>query len=74
MVEWFRLAVRMCDELGDAAPRIREAREFAIHYLRDTDMRVGEIATLLGYGDPSNFGAAFRTWTGKSPRAYRRKV
>lgn len=46
-------------------------RALAIHYLRDTDMRVAEIARVLGYADPSNFGAAFRAWTGKSPRAYR---
>ena len=49
-------------------------KDLAVHYLRDTDLGIGEIASLLGYGDPSNFGAAFRRWTGKSPRAYRRRA
>lgn len=48
-------------------------KELALHYLRDTSLPIFEIAALLGYADPSNFGAAFRGWTGKSPRAYRKK-
>lgn len=48
-------------------------KELAIHYLKDTELPVGEIAERLGYSDPSNFGAAFRAWTGSSPRAYRKR-
>lgn len=46
-------------------------KELALHYLRDTSLSIAEIARRLGYADPSNFGAAFRRWTGKSPRAVR---
>jgi AraC-like DNA-binding protein len=33
---------------------------------------VAEVAFLLGYRDPSAFQQAFRRWSGRSPRAYRR--
>ena len=49
-------------------------RELALHYLRDTDLGVASIAEMLGYSDPSNFGAAFRRWTGKSPRSFRKRT
>ncbi len=48
-------------------------RQLAEHYLRDTRLGVGEIAARLGYSDPSNFGAAFRQWTGHGPREYRQQ-
>lgn len=43
----------------------------AIEFLTSTSMTVDEIADSLGYSDPSNFGRAFRKWTGKSPTEYR---
>lgn len=43
----------------------------AIEFLTTTSMTVDEIADNLGYSDPSNFGRAFRKWTGKSPTQYR---
>lgn len=39
--------------------------------LRQGKRSVDEIALALGYTDPSNFGRAFRKWTGQSPSAYR---
>ncbi|WP_227519990.1 AraC family transcriptional regulator [Mangrovitalea sediminis] len=39
--------------------------------LRQGRRSVDEIAQALGYTDPSNFGRAFRKWTGLSPSAYR---
>lgn len=41
--------------------------------LLTTDKTVEEIASLLGYQDPSNFGRAFRRWTGLSPREFRER-
>lgn len=53
----------------DLTSEIRKKR--ALELLRGTNMPVDEIAHHLGYSDPSNFGRAFRKWTGKSPREYR---
>ena len=48
-------------------------RELAMKLLQDTRLTVDDIATRLGYTDPSNFSRAFRRWLGESPRAYREK-
>jgi AraC-like DNA-binding protein len=40
--------------------------------LRDGRLAVSEVAYLLGYEDPSSFQRAFRRWSGRSPRAFRR--
>jgi AraC-like DNA-binding protein len=40
--------------------------------LRDGQLAVAEVGFLLGYQDPSAFQRAFRRWTGRSPRAFRR--
>lgn len=47
--------------------RARRARELLAH----TRFSVDRIAVELGYQDPSNFGRAFRRWTGLSPTAWR---
>ncbi len=46
-------------------------RSLAIDYLRAGTHSVDEISDLLGYSNPSNFGKAFKTWTGYSPTQYR---
>lgn len=48
-------------------------REQALQLLLETPTAVEEIAHLLGYNDPSNFGRAFRRWMGMSPRAFRKQ-
>src|SRR5262245_38858195 len=40
--------------------------------LGDGRLAVAEVAFLLGYEDPSAFQRAFRRWSGRSPRAFRR--
>jgi AraC-like DNA-binding protein len=40
--------------------------------LRDGQLAVAEVAFLLGYQDPRAFQRAFRRWSGRSPRAFRR--
>jgi AraC-like DNA-binding protein len=47
-------------------------QDMAAPLLRDGQLAVAEVAFLLGYRDPSAFQRAFRRWTGRSPRAYRR--
>ncbi len=60
-------------ELGTSFQMILEQlrRGRAVELLLHSTMSVEQIAAELGYLDPSNFGRAFRRWTGQSPRAYR---
>ncbi|MCU9949335.1 AraC family transcriptional regulator [Pseudomonas sp. PDM13] len=43
----------------------------ALQYLTTTHLPLFEIASLLGFSDPSNFRRAFKKWTGKLPSDYR---
>jgi AraC-like DNA-binding protein len=47
-------------------------REYAAELLRNARLTVADVATLLGYREPANFGRAFRRWNGISPAAWRR--
>ena len=47
-------------------------RELAGQYLQQPELEISEIAYLLGYTQPSEFHRAFRSWTGTTPRRYRR--
>ena len=44
----------------------------ALRLLQYSNKSVDEIAQRLGYTDPSNFGRAFRKWTGRAPGDVRR--
>ncbi|WP_262315108.1 AraC family transcriptional regulator [Lacticaseibacillus parakribbianus] len=46
----------------------------ACSYLRLTDMRVGAVATTLGYHDPFYFSKLFKKTIGLSPKAYREQA
>lgn len=48
-------------------------RDAAIHYLCSTDLGVGDIASLVGFQEPSAFRRAFKTWSGVRPLEYRRR-
>jgi AraC-like DNA-binding protein len=67
---------RRLTELGTSYQMIIEQlrRGRAVELLRQTSMTVEQIASELGYDDPSNFGRAFRRWTGLSPSAYRQQA
>ncbi len=64
---------RRLTELGTSYQMIMEQlrRGRAVELLRQTTLSIENIAAELGYDDPSNFGRAFRRWTGLSPSAYR---
>jgi AraC-like DNA-binding protein len=47
----------------------RRAAEDLVH----TDRSIAEIAASLGFTNPTSFTRAFRSWTGKSPRQYRKR-
>lgn len=46
----------------------------AIDLIEATEMKLGDVAYELGYVDPSNFGRAFRRWTGVTPGEYRKHL
>ena len=46
-------------------------RDFALRYLRDTDLTVEDIAEALGFSDAANFRHAFRRWTNTAPHEFR---
>lgn len=48
-----------------------ELQTRACDLLSSTSLPVSEIAYRLGYGDVSNFGRAFKRWTGISPKDFR---
>jgi AraC-like DNA-binding protein len=43
----------------------------AVYFLGNTEMKIYEVAIMLGYRDPSNFTKAFKTWMNCSPREFR---
>jgi AraC-like DNA-binding protein len=45
--------------------------DLARRYLREADLKISEIAWLLGYGEVSAFTRAFKRWTGTTPRVSR---
>ncbi|WP_184705366.1 AraC family transcriptional regulator [Rhizobium lusitanum] len=57
-----------------AAIRDEIRRDLAIEMLQTTEFGVGEIATRLGFSEPSAFHRAFRKWTARSPAAFRREM
>ncbi|MFK7978263.1 MAG: AraC family transcriptional regulator ligand-binding domain-containing protein [Halioglobus sp.] len=46
-------------------------KEMAVYYLEHTQLQIAQIAQKLGYAETSNFRAAFKQWTGDSPRQWR---
>ena len=48
--------------------------EHAKKLLADSDMRIKDIALMLGYGDITHFGKLFTAKTGYTPREYRSKT
>ncbi len=52
---------------------VRSAREeLALHYMKNSDMPLTDVALCLGYSELSAFSRAFRNWTGMSPHRFRR--
>jgi AraC-like DNA-binding protein len=49
-----------------------ELSRSAIHYLETTTLTVEQISQQLGYSETASFIHAFKRWTGKVPKAYRR--
>lgn len=48
-------------------------RDFAISYVKDTQLTLGEIAYLVGFGSSTAFQRAFKRWTGQPPGHFRQQ-
>ena len=46
-------------------------RDYAISYVKDTQLTLGEIAYLVGFSSSTAFQRAFKRWTGSAPGEYR---
>ncbi len=54
---------------------LNEVRQsLALAYMEQARVSITEMSFLLGFADTSSFTRAFRRWTGKSPRDYRRDL
>ena len=45
--------------------------KMANNYLQSTCYTLGDIATLLGFANPSAFSRSYRRWSGQTPREFR---
>jgi AraC-like DNA-binding protein len=62
------LSQRLAEEdtsYDEVVDRLR--RSLALQYIKEPSISLGQIAWLLGYGEPTSFSHAFARWTGKSP-------
>jgi AraC-like DNA-binding protein len=50
-----------------------ERKQMAFQLLRESDMKLDELAAHLGYTDTSSFTRAFRRWSDCSPKEYRQR-
>jgi AraC-like DNA-binding protein len=64
---------RRLSEEGTTFRELRQSclRESAMLLLLTRSMSASQIATELGYRDPTNFSHAFKRWTGRSPSEFR---
>jgi AraC-like DNA-binding protein len=60
-------------ELGDPPQLYLKNRrmETAARLLRDTDLKIWQIAEMICFANPASFSTAFREWSGRSPKDYR---
>ena len=54
--------------------KMQTRRDIAIHMLSQGRHRVEEIATFVGFSEPSAFIRAFKSWTGDTPLIYKQRT
>lgn len=66
------MARRLADEGASFRQIFDEVRRgLAMRYMKEPGIRPSQVASLLGYSEPSAFNHAFRRWTGQSPKGFR---
>lgn len=67
---------RRLDAAGTSYSTLLEdvRRERAAHYLAHTDEGLAQIASKLGFAEPSTFYRAFKRWTSHTPAQYRKRA
>ena len=70
-----RTLIRHLGARGTSYRVLRDAQQYAVacRLLDDARFTIAEIGERLGYGDPANFGRAFRRQAGVTPGQYRRR-
>lgn len=71
-----RTIMRRLKDEGASFQQIKDLvrRDKAINLLTHYSLPIKEVAERIGYSDPAVFARAFRSWTGESPRKYRRNI
>jgi len=59
------------EDLSFKEIKMQTRRDIAVNLLFDNDCKIEEIASLVGFSEPSAFIRAFKSWTGYTPLAYR---
>lgn len=79
LAKWLRVPAstlrRQLRREGESYAEIKDEirRERAFEALVSTDRHISDIATELGFAEPSTFHRAFRKWTALTPGTYRRQ-
>lgn len=69
-----RLRERLAAEGSSVKELLEDLRCELARQLLETSLPTGEIAATLHYSKPGAFSRAFKAWTGKTPRQWRRAV
>jgi AraC-like DNA-binding protein len=64
---------RRLAERGESFSRLLDEtrQKAAKHYLEATDLRLSEVAYMVGYTEPAALARAFKRWTGETPNQFR---
>lgn len=70
-----RTLQRRLDEEGTSTKEIIDEtrHHLALTFIAQPQYSIKEVAYGLGFSDPSNFARAFKRWTGKTPRQFRKE-
>ena len=66
---------KLTDDAENFQSILLDVREqLALHYLKKSEISLGEISYLLGFKEPNSFIRAFSSWQGISPNHYRQQI